>query len=438
MPESQNIEHKESWRDEYLKWVCGFANAEGGKIYIGITDKEIVKGIANAKRLMEEIPNKVRDVLGILVETNLYAKEEKEYLEIVVDPYPYPISYKGQYHIRSGSTKQELKGNALNKFLLERTGKRWDGVPVPGVTAVDLDPAAIKLYREKASKNARIEKAALEDSNELLLENLMLIEGDKLKRAGILLFHPNPEKFIQGAYTKIGFFSSDDDLLFHDEIHGSLMVQVEKVYDLIITKYSAMAIEYSGTSRVENAPFPHGALREALLNAIVHKDYGESEPIQISVYPDHIIFWNAGQLPTNWTSDTLKSKHPSKPFNPDIANALFRCGDIESWGRGTIKMIKESVEGKILPPEFNTEMSGMMVSFFSNAEEYLKGKELKEALISIVLDTLNNGSINNTRVQELCKVSKATATRYLSDLDGEYIERVGKTGEGTYYKLKGS
>lgn len=75
---------------------------------------------------------------------------------------------------------------------------------------------------------------------------------------------------------------------------------------------------------------------------------------------------------------------------------------------------------------------------FANAEEYLKGKELKEALISIVLDTLNNGSINNTRVQELCKVSKATATRYLSDLDGEYIERIGKTGEGTYYKLKGS
>lgn len=93
-------------------------------------------------------------------------------------------------------------------------------------------------------------------------------------------------------------------------------------------------------------------------------------PVQISVYPDHIVFWNAGQLPEDWTADTLKSKHPSKPFNPDLANALFRCGDIESWGRGTIKMIKESVDAKILPPGFDTEISGMMVSFFSNAKDY--------------------------------------------------------------------
>ena len=125
MPESQNIEYKESWRDEFLKWICGFANAEGGKIYIGITDKGIVQGIANAKKLMEDIPNKVRDVLGILIETNLHSEEGKEYLEIVVEAYPYPINYKGQYHIRSGSTKQELKGNALNKFLLEKTGRSY-------------------------------------------------------------------------------------------------------------------------------------------------------------------------------------------------------------------------------------------------------------------------------------------------------------------------
>lgn len=438
MPESQNIEYKATWRDEYLKWIAGFANAEGGKIYIGITDKEIVEGIENAKKLMEEIPNKVRDVLGILVETNLYSQDEKEYLEIVVEPYPYPISYKGQYHIRSGSTKQELKGNALNKFLLERTGKKWDGVPVPDIKIEELDPASFKLFRQKAANTTRIEKEALKDSDKLLLENLRLTEGDKLKRAGVLLFHPDPETFIPGAYAKVGFFRSDDDLVFHDEVHGSLMQQVEKVYDLLITKYASSVIQYSGISRIEQDPFPREALREALLNALVHKDYAEAAPVQISVYPDHIVFWNAGQLPDNWTAGTLKVKHPSKPFNPDLANALFRCGDIESWGRGTIKMIKESVKGKILPPEFNTEMSGMMVSFFSNAEDYLKGKELKKAHIRVVLHVLEKGRVTNSGVQELCGVSKATATRYLAELEGEYLDRVGKTGEGTYYKLKGS
>ncbi|WP_339694479.1 RNA-binding domain-containing protein [uncultured Roseivirga sp.] len=438
MPESQNIEYKESWRDEFLKWICGFANAEGGKIYIGITDKGIVQGIANAKKLMEDIPNKVRDVLGILIETNLHSEEGKEYLEIVVEAYPYPINYKGQYHIRSGSTKQELKGNALNKFLLEKTGKRWDGVTLPNITIQELSPIALRLYREKASKTNRIVKEALEDSDEILLENLRLLESGKLKRAAILLFHPDPEKYFQGAYTKIGFFRTDDDLVYQDEVRGNLMEQVDKIYDLIITKYTTSAIEYLGTSRVEKELFPRLALREALLNALVHKDYSEAEPIQISVYPDHIVFWNAGQLPENWTADNLKRKHPSKPFNPDLAQALFRCGEIESWGRGTIKMIKESVAGKILPPEFNTEMSGMMVSFFSDAEEFLKRKELKKELIKVVLDTLEKGNTNNSRVRDICNVSKATATRYLTELDGEFLERVGKTGEGTYYIIKGS
>ena len=252
------------------------------------------------------------------------------------------------------------------------------------------------------------------------------------------MFHPDPKKYFQGAYTKIGFFRTDDDLVYQDEVRGNLMEQVDKIYDLIITKYTTSAIEYLGTSRVEKELFPRLALREALLNALVHKDYSEAEPIQISVYPDHIVFWNAGQLPENWTADNLKRKHPSKPFNPDLAQALFRCGEIESWGRGTIKMIKESVAGKILPPEFNTEMSGMMVSFFSDAEEFLKRKELKKELIKVVLDTLEKGNTNNSRVRDICNVSKATATRYLTELDGEFLERVGKTGEGTYYIIKGS
>ena len=81
--ESQNIEFKESWRDEYLKWICGFANAQGGTLFVGIEDKGEVCGVKDAQKLMEDIPNKVRDMLGILVDVNLKEKDEKQYLEIV-------------------------------------------------------------------------------------------------------------------------------------------------------------------------------------------------------------------------------------------------------------------------------------------------------------------------------------------------------------------
>ena len=136
--ESQNIEWKEAWRDEYIRWVCGFANAQGGKLIIGKNDKGVILGVANAKKLLEDIPNKIKDILGIIVDVNLRVEKGKDLIEIVVEPYPYPVSYKGEYYYRSGSTKQELKGAALDKFLLEKQGKRWDAVPVPRVAMADL------------------------------------------------------------------------------------------------------------------------------------------------------------------------------------------------------------------------------------------------------------------------------------------------------------
>ena len=125
--------------DEYLKWICGFANAQGGKIYIGTNDDGTVIGVQDSKKLMEDIPNKVRDVLGIIVDVNLLTKDGKDYIEICVNSNSYPVNYKGEYHYRSGSTKQQLKGQALNQFLLQKTGITWDSVPVQGITIVYAD-----------------------------------------------------------------------------------------------------------------------------------------------------------------------------------------------------------------------------------------------------------------------------------------------------------
>ena len=105
--ESQNIEWKESWRDEYLKWICGFANAQGGKIYIGKNDNGVVTGISDAKKMLEDIPNKISNFLGIIADVNLYTENGMDYIEIIVNPNSYPVSYRGEYHYRTGSTKQQ-------------------------------------------------------------------------------------------------------------------------------------------------------------------------------------------------------------------------------------------------------------------------------------------------------------------------------------------
>jgi len=273
MSERQNIEWKQSWRDEYFKWICGFANAQGGKLLIGVDDHGGVIGISNARKLLEKLPNQVQQFMGILVDVNLHEKDDKEYLEIIVEPYPYPISYRGKYHYRSGSTKQELKGAALDKFLLRKQGKHWDGVPVPHVTADDLSDMTFDYFRAQAEKSKRVSEEVLEESNAALIENLHLNEGEYLKRAAILLFHPDPERFVTAAYVKIGFFASDNDLRYQDEVHGNLFEQVNKTTDLLLTKYMKAEIRYDGVNRIEEYPFPEAALREALLNAIAEASF---------------------------------------------------------------------------------------------------------------------------------------------------------------------
>ena len=170
--ESQSIEYKESWNDDYLKWICGFANAQGGILYIGKDDKGRVVGVKNAKKLMEDIPNKVRDILGIIVDVNLLSEEGKEYLEIVVNSYPYGVNYKGEYHYRSGSTKQVLKGPALNRFLLQKQGITWDSTTVPGVSLQDFREDSFSIFRELALVRNRLSKEDLAVDNLRLLENL--------------------------------------------------------------------------------------------------------------------------------------------------------------------------------------------------------------------------------------------------------------------------
>ncbi|ASB50370.1 transcriptional regulator [Alkalitalea saponilacus] len=407
-------------------------------MFIGKDDNGNIVGLKNAKKLLEDIPNKVKDVLGIIIDVNLHESVDGDCLEIIVEAHPYPVNYKGQYHYRSGSTKQELKGNALDKFLLQKKGKRWDGVPIPKVSTEDLKPDTFDLFRKKAVKAQRIEDDVLTDTNYHLLENLQLIENKYLKRAAILLFHPNPEKYVTGAYIKIGFFQSDDILKFQDEVHGNIFEQVEKTMDLLITKYIHSSISYDGLNRVEKYDYPKEAIREALLNAVSHKDYSECVPIQISVYNDKLIFWNDAQLPENWTVEKLLTKHPSKPYNPDIANTLFRSGYIEAWGRGTIKMINDCVQFGIPAPKYFYDMSGFWVEFRKNiySGEYLKSIGLNDRQVKTIDFLKNNEKITNREYQSNFNVSRNTASRDLTELvDKGIIKASDNKGAGSFYEL---
>ena len=409
MAESQNIEWKESWRDDYLKWICGFANAQGGRIYIGVDDTGKVVGVQNGKRLLEEIPNKIQTNLGLITDVNLLSKNGLDYIEIIVNPSSYPVSYKGEYHFRSGSTKQILRGVALTEFISSKTGIRWEDSVIEGVTAEDLDKESFDIFRREAVRSKRMTKDDLNMSNAELLDSLDLLKDGKLTRAAVLLFHRTPQKWMFGTYTRIGKFGKGSDLQYQDEVIGSLFMQAERVIELIYLKYLKAPITYDNLTRVETYPFPKDAVREALYNALVHSRWSAGIPIQIRIEDDAMYISNECVFPSDWTMESLLQRHQSRPYNPKIARAFFRAGYIESWGRGIQKIFEVCNEYGALQPEYVVHSEDIMIKLAavsisdehvlkpdSKAEntalkmkivEYLKNqptatqKELQEALI---------------------------------------------------------
>ena len=361
MDEKQNIEYKESWRREYLKWVCGFANAHGGKIYIGINDRGVVTGVENSKQLMADIPNMIRDTMQIISVVNLLRKDGRDYIEIIVNPSTYPVSYNSEYHYRSGSTKQQFRGAALTEFLLSKTGQKWDKIPVDNISVSDLDKESFDIFRREAIRSKRMTKADLDMTDEELLDSLSLMVEGKLKRAAVLLFHRHPERWVTGCYTKIGKFGKGADLLYHDEVKGSLFIQADRIVDLIYLKYLKADISYHKETRVETYPYPRDGVREVVFNALIHSNWADNVPIQIRIEDDAMYISNSCLLPADLTVDALLQRHRSTPHNPDIANGFFRAGYVETWGRGIQKICDECENHGTAPPEFIIDSRGIMV-----------------------------------------------------------------------------
>jgi ATP-dependent DNA helicase RecG len=405
--ETQNIEYKESWRDEYLKWVCGFSNAQGGKIFIGINDNGDIVGLTGIKHLLEDIPNKIATTLGIVADVNLRSKNSKEYLEINVLPSNVPISYRGIYHYRSGATKQELNGVALQHFLLKKMGLSWDDITNENVIIDDIDREAVDYFLHKAIDADRMPKSSLLDSTEKVLDNMNLLDSSgHLKNAAILLFGKNPAKFFPLCDFRLGRFGvSASDLMFQDVIEGDLIRMADRVMAVLKSKYLISPIHYDGLQRIETLEIPEDVLREAIFNAIIHKDYAGVH-IQMRVYNEKIVLWNQGDLPDKWTIEKLLSEHSSQPRNRNIALAFYKAGFIENWGRG-IEKIRQGVIGSGLKePLFESDEGGLRITIFR-----------KDAFVS------SEGTTFNVEKQQSSdNVSAGTYTELTRNLHGTYTE----------------
>ena len=433
--ESQEKEYKEQWRDEHLKTICAFANTNGGELIIGINDKGEIIGCKNSRKLLEDLPSKTLHLLGIVSSVILEVEDNKDIITIAVKAYNVPISYNGKYYKRSGSTTIELNNNELSQFLLAKSGQTWDIQPFTNASIDIIKTDSLTRFKELAQQRLPI----INETNDVktILENLRLSNNNSINNACLLLLGEIPQRFFPSATIRIGEFRDDEDLVRDDIIEGNLFEQVEKIIELLNNKYLKTETYYDGIVRKERKQYPDRAIRESILNAIVHRDYSIPSNIFIKVYPDKLIISNPGQLPTQLNVDSLKSEHSSIPFNPIIARTFYYAGLIESWGRGTIAMIKDCREAKKPTPQFEN-LNGIFKVTFYTPDGFISQFELSERQ-KIILNHLTNQ--NSATVNEISTflisrdiiTTTRTIQRDLEQLiEHELVIREGETNKTEY------
>ena len=436
--ESQNVEYKQSWKDDYLKWICGFANAQGGTIYIGIDDNENVCGVKDSKKLLEDIPNKVVNYMGIVVDVNLHRQDRLEYIAISVEPSNVPVSYRGKYYYRSGSTMQELNGVALQQFIIKKMGHTWDDITNDNATIDAIDREAIDYFLKNGYENGRVKKDELDAPTEVVLQNLHLLsDAGKLKNAALLLFAKVPQRYFTCVQFKIGRFGhSESDLIIQDVIEGNIIQMADRVVDVLKSKYLTSPIRFEGMRRIEKLEVPEEALREILYNAIAHKDY-MGAPIQMRIWDDRVEIWNEGGLPEGYTPATLLAQHSSRPRNKNIANVFFKAGFIDAWGRG-YKKILEGFEAAGLPvPTIEEVDGGVRVTFKRNNQgnpqvtsqktpQKTSQKTQQKTQQKIVTLIENNPQITTQEMADSIGIDRSNVYRNIKKLQEQgAIRRVG-------------
>ena len=264
----------------------------------------------------------------------------------------------------------------------------------------------------------------------------MITGEDKLKNAALLLFGIRPSRFFPSVSFKIGrFIDGDDDLRFQDVVEGNILQMADKVMDILKSKYLISPIHYEGLQRIEKLEVPEEALREAIFNAIIHKDY-TGAPIQLSVYNDKLILWNEGRLPEDFTVETLLGKHPSRPYNKNVADIFFKAGFIEAWGRGIAKIINGFINAGLPAPVFEATMGGILVTIKRRVSNQTDSKDQINVTENVTENVAENVTENRkTKILEIIKKNNRISTQKMAKELG--VSRMTIAREIDYLKQKG-
>ncbi len=432
---------------------------------IGVDDSGSVPGWENGGRIVDALTDKVVDVLGI--HPSAFREEMVSgapVLRITVPRSASPVSLRGRYFKRVGRTVREMLPNELQQMLLTATGRTWDSVEFAGTVAAISEEKLEHFTRLAKPRRPRVGNGLNWRNKQVALGNPNLLQGENLTRAAFLLFGTDPQAAFVEARIHMGRFKAGMTILDDKWFGGTLLEQIDAVMAQF-RQYVKVGFIIPGSSdrsgaserirghesrdhetsnsdsiqRVEVWEYPLDALREAVVNALIHRDYNQLGRVDIRVFDDRIVVSNPGGLPGSLTVEELQAEgHASIRRNPLLAQTLYYAGLVEQWGTGTVRMA-QACEAQGLPaPQFEAWPERFSMTLYNSPylDSRLRALGLSDRQMKIIRHARQVRTIGSLEVQELVGVSERTALRDLGALEeAGLLRRTSQTGRRTRYAV---
>lgn len=452
------LEHKENVFFEtdasiqkVLTYACALGNTNGGTIVLGVKDSGETIGLPEA--YSDEVVKQLNEkILPALPYTLTVMEREGKAVAImsVWEGADKPYLLEDQIYLKDGDVVV-VADSAQSMRMINRKlsiGNSWERIPIYDASAEDISESVIDRFRRQMVSDNRISQDA---STTEIMSRLGFINMGNVTNSGVAVTAKEPTAFFPQARIRVSVFGGNDILQNVRLYEANLVESIDPIVDFIYSLYP-QKVEVNGLLRQVYESIPKVALREGILNAVVHRRYDDYQTfMRVNIYQDHLEIVNSGQLPEGMSVDDLSKRHFSQLRNPDIANAFYVLRYIEAAGSGTLRIIEECKKNLCAMPEWHQGDNTVTLVFKANLPlDNLSGTsvidniiagltpnvETQRLLTSIHVMIKNVGNIKVADVQKLTGKSYASCKRYLQWLkEAGLIEYRGSLKTGGWFEV---
>ena len=387
--ESLTVEFKQSLDDSIIETLVAFSNTKGGSVFIGITDKGFISGITLSQETIPKFLNKIKQITApsLIPNVEIFNDEGKNIIIMTVDVYPLkPVSVQGNYYKRVDASNHRMSTDEISNMHLKTINSTWDMFPDTYHTIKDISMAKVRKCIRLLKKNGM----TIAENNLSFLEKYDLMRDGKHTYGAFLLFKHNYSLF---TTIELGRFQDDITIKDSSRTKSDIISQVDEVIEYVQKHINCAIIITGKPQNTKKWDYPLEAIREIVINMIIHRDYRSSSDSIVKIFNDKIEFYNPGRLSEDITIEGLfTNSYKSILRNKKIADVFKDFGWIEKYGSGIKRIIQLFKDANLPPPVFKNISEGFQVTIYS--ENYKKN-----------IENFTDNNLKNTNIIEKSEIN---------------------------------